>query len=55
MARKKGRKLNKRPKNKGIGGGKWRHGFIPRNAVARRLKSKTYRRKRKGSMKGRRR
>lgn len=39
------RRLNKRPKGKGIGGGKWGHGFEPKNAVARQLKNKTYRSK----------
>lgn len=39
------RRLNKRPKGKGIGGGKWKHGFKPRNAVAKQLKKKTYRKK----------
>lgn len=41
----KKRRLNKRGKGKGIGGGKWSHGFRPKNAVARRLKNKTYRTK----------
>lgn len=48
MARKGGRggkPLNKKPKGKGIGGGKWGHGFKPKNAVARQLKNKTYRKK----------
>lgn len=39
------RRLNKRKKGKGIGGGKWGHGFKPKNAVARQLKNKTYRKK----------
>lgn len=55
MARKRGRSkrsLNSRPKGKGKYGGKWKHGFIPRNAVARQLKNKTYGRK---SVKSRRR
>lgn len=39
------RRLNKKPKGKGIGGGKWGHGFEPKNAVARQLKNKTYRAK----------
>ena len=39
------RRLNKRSKGKGMGGGKWGHGFKPKNAVARRLKNKTYRSK----------
>lgn len=39
------RALNKRPKGKGIGGGKWGHGFKPKNAVAKQLKNKTYRSK----------
>lgn len=39
------RKLNKRKKGRGIGGGKWGHGFKPKNAVARQLKAKTYRKK----------
>lgn len=41
MARKrgtKGRPLNTRPKGRGKAGGKWKHGFKPRNAVARKLK-----------------
>ena len=33
----KKRRLNKRGKGKGVGGGKWGHGFKPKNAVARRL------------------
>lgn len=46
MARKRGRKtLNTRPKGKGKHGGKWGHNFTPKNAVARRLKAKTYGRK----------
>lgn len=48
MARKKGRSrksLNSRPKGKGKHGGKWGHGFKPKNAVARKLKNKTYGRK----------
>lgn len=55
MARRKGRSrrsLNSRPKGKGKHGGKWKHGFIPKNAVARKLKNKTYGRK---SVKSRRR
>ena len=39
------RTLNKRKKGNGIGGGKWSHGFKPKNAVARKLKNKTYRTK----------
>lgn len=39
MARKKRRTLNKRKKGHGLHGGKWGHGFKPKNAVARRLKS----------------
>ena len=41
MARKrgtKGRPLNTRPKGRGKAGGKWGHGFKPKNAVARKLK-----------------
>lgn len=57
MARKKRRTLNTRPKGKGKGGGKWSHGFKPKNAVARRLKNKTYGRRgtkgRKGSKRSR--
>lgn len=48
MAKKGGRKkrtLNKRKKGNGIGGGRWGHGFKPKNAVARKLKSKTYRKR----------
>ena len=48
MARKRGRSrksLNSRPKGKGKHGGKWGHNFQPRNAVARKLKNKTYGRK----------
>lgn len=48
MARKKGRSrrsLNSSPKGKGKHGGKWGHGFKPKNAVARQLKNKTYGRK----------
>lgn len=48
MARKRGRSkrsLNSRPKGKGKHGGKWGHGFKPKNAVARQLKAKTYGRK----------
>lgn len=45
MARRKRRTLNTRPKGKGKHGGKWAHGFKPKNAVARRLKAKTYGRK----------
>lgn len=48
MARKrgtKGRPLNTRPKGRGKAGGKWGHGFKPKNAVARKLKNKTYGRK----------
>lgn len=48
MARKRGRSrktLNSRPKGKGKHGGKWGHGFKPKNAVARKLKNKTYGRK----------
>lgn len=48
MARRKGRSkrtLNTRPKGKGKAGGKWGHGFVPKNAVARQLKNKTYGRK----------
>lgn len=48
MARKKGRSrksLNSRPKGKGKHGSKWGHGFKPKNAVARKLKNKTYGRK----------
>lgn len=55
MARKSGRskrKLNSRPKGKGKYGGKWGHNFTPKNAVARKLKAKTYGRK---SVKSRRR
>lgn len=49
MPKKKGRRLNSRPKGKGKHGGKWGHGFKPKNAVARKLKNKTYGRKgRKG-------
>lgn len=39
------RALNKRPKGRGLAGGKWSHGFKPKNAVARKLKNKTYRAK----------
>lgn len=42
---KKGRTLNKGKKGKGIHGGKWGHGFTPKNEVARQLKSKTFRKK----------
>ena len=48
MARKRGRSrksLNSRPKGKGKHGGKWGHNFQPKNAVARKLKAKTYGRK----------
>ena len=45
MAQRKRRTLNTRPKGKGKGGGKWGHGFVPKNAVARKLKNKTYGRK----------
>lgn len=41
------RRLNQNPKGKGKAGSKWKHGFIPKNAVARQLKAKTY--KAKGS------
>jgi hypothetical protein len=39
MAR-KGRTLNKRKKGKAMQGAKWGHGFVPKNAAARRLKKK---------------
>lgn len=42
---KKRKTLNTRPKGKGKAGGKWAHGFKPKNAVARKLKNKTYGRK----------
>ena len=45
MAKKKRRTLNTRPKGKGKAGGKWSHGFQPKNAVARQLKAKTYKKK----------
>lgn len=48
MAKKGGRgkkALNTRPKGKGKAGGKWGHGFKPKNAVARQLKNKTFRNK----------
>lgn len=34
-----------------MGGGKWGHGFKPKNAVARRLKNKTYKSKGKKTRK----
>lgn len=52
MARKKRRTLNTRPKGKGKHGGKWGHGFVPKNAVARKLKAKTYGRKKTKGRKG---
>ncbi|QDF19209.1 hypothetical protein SEA_STICKYNOTE_12 [Corynebacterium phage Stickynote] len=48
MARKRGRSkrsLNSNPKGKGKYGSKWGHNFTPKNAVARKLKAKTYGRK----------
>lgn len=39
------RRLSKAKKGKGKGGGKWKHGFKPKNAVARQLKNKTYKKK----------
>jgi len=38
MARRK--TLNKAKKGKGLQGGKWKHGFVPANAAARKLKKK---------------
>lgn len=48
------RTLNKRPKGKGIGGGKWSHGFKPKNAVARKIKNKQYKTKGKKSKRSKR-
>lgn len=39
------RRLTTHKKGKGKAGGKWGHNFTPKNAVARQLKNKTYRRK----------
>lgn len=39
------RRLSARKKGKGKAGGKWAHGFKPKNAVARQLKNKTYKKK----------
>lgn len=39
------RRLTARKKGKGKAGGKWSHGFQPKNAVARQLKAKTYKKK----------
>ena len=52
-ARRKGR-LNKGKKGKGLQGGKWGHGFVPKNAAARRLKKKLDRsgKRRKRTAKG---
>lgn len=47
------RRLTHRKKGKGKAGGKWKHGFVPQNAVARQLKNKTYRRKSARSKKAR--
>lgn len=41
----KGRALNKAKKGKGLHGGVWGHGFVPLNAVAKRLKEKKFRQK----------
>lgn len=45
MARKKRRTLNKNKKGHGKAGSRWGHNFTPKNAVARKLKNKTYGRK----------
>lgn len=39
MAR-KGRSLNRNKKGKAKNGAKWGHGFVPKNAAARKLKKK---------------
>lgn len=39
----KGRALNKAKKGKGMHGGRWNHGFVPLNAIAKRLKEKKFR------------
>ena len=53
MARRRGT-LNTRKKGKGKDGSKWKHGFVPANAAARRLKKKLDRqgRRRKRTAKG---
>lgn len=41
-AGRKSRRLTTRSKGNGLGGGKWRHNFEPKNAVARAQKKKTW-------------
>lgn len=41
----KGKPLTTRRKGNAKAGGKWKHGFKPKNAVARQLKRKTYKTK----------
>lgn len=48
MARKGGRgkrRLSTRKKGRALGGAKWKHGFKPQNAVARKIKQKKFRKK----------
>lgn len=40
MARARRGRLNKAKKGKALQGAKWGHGFVPKNAAARRLKKK---------------
>lgn len=40
MARSRRGRLNKAKKGKALQGAKWGHGFVPKNAAARRLKKK---------------